>query len=212
MFAYCMNNPIVFSDITGALPTYATMMTDKAAASDEVKLWYKLMQEASDAGITLYYSAEAAVASWGGESRSLSQEHEHATAVYRYDTGMGMYYYTGKTYKGTKEVSVNNGKTELIQPNVIAPLMCISINNKAGITPLSHSTLVATAHTHPYPGTNYHNDFPSADANIHGGDRIFYNLLGLPEMYIVPVKLCPGTIPVIKYSDQSTWCADHPYQ
>lgn len=62
-------------------------------------------------------------------------------------------------------------------------------------------------HSHPDPGIGYHNDFPSANDNITGGDRIAFELFGYKEMYIVPYKRCNNTPAIIKYTDPQTWCS-----
>ena len=70
-------------------------------------------------------------------------------------------------------------------------------------------------HSHPYSkpkdGNDTHNDFPSYDKNIYGGDRIAMELFGYSEMFIVPYDVCEGTPKIIVYSDRTTWCIHNPY-
>ena len=72
--------------------------------------------------------------------------------------------------------------------------------------------VAAQIHSHPKPPKKYHNDFPSMDPDYQGGDRIAFELFGYPEMYIIPSSWCEGTNPIIKITDETTWCPDHPYK
>ena len=66
--------------------------------------------------------------------------------------------------------------------------------------------LIGLVHTHPAPGQGYHNDFPSNNANIYGGDRLVFSLLGYSELYVVPYQRCANTPIIIAFTDQSSWC------
>jgi len=48
---------------------------------------------------------------------------------------------------------------------------------------------ITATNTHPnVKGENVHNDFPSTNPGIKGGDRIAMELFGFPDMYIFPYK------------------------
>lgn len=70
-------------------------------------------------------------------------------------------------------------------------------------------TCIAMVHTHPDPGIGFHNDFPSYDSDISGGDRIALTLFGYPNMYVIPYKRCKETPIIISVGDSSTWCSNY---
>ena len=156
--------------------------------------YLKLKASFEAAGITWYYSEESALAAWMKQYLPLSKEHEHVTFLYSIDTPLGTRYYTTQTICGTKEGPI-------FSANVIVGTIALAVQDS-----ISYANLIAHVHTHPDPGVGYHNDFPSASPDIYGGDRIVFELLNLPEMYVIPYQRCKDTPAIIVYSDRSTWC------
>ena len=192
MYAYCGNNPVTSLDYTGAFPirNKMVMMTDGGKIPLIMKRIFEFTQYAIDHNIKLYNSADSAAEAWANENRELSAERERMAYIYEcYGS-----YYLSDTYTGMKGFA-------FVQDNVIFPTL------KLQFFQISYGSVYGMIHSHPDPGIGYHNDFPSANDNITGGDRIAFELFGYEEMYIVPYKRCNNTPAIIKYTDPQTWCS-----
>lgn len=144
------------------------------------------------AGISLYYSVESALDAWSTIYLPLSEEYEYVAFLYCVDTPFGPQYYFSQTVRGSKGGA-------FINANVVLGTIMLAAERS-----IISSNIVAHVHTHPNPGIGYHNDFPSDDPDLSGGDRIAARFF--PEMYIIPYKTCHGTPAIIVYSDRTTWC------
>ncbi len=195
MFAYCYNSPICCTDDSGFKPSSAfsqVCVTDEGLGfSDELLAYFELKDYLNSKGISLYYSIDSALAEWSNTYVPLSEEHEYVAFLYSIDTPFGEQFYFSTTVKGTKK--------GLFQANVIAGTLMLGFEHL-----VVSSNLVAHVHTHPKPSAGFHNDFPSDDPGLTGGDRIAAKFF--PEMYVIPYKTCVGTPSIIIYSDRTTWC------
>ena len=197
MYAYCNNNPINLSDHTGSLPVRNTMamMTDGGKTPLYMKRMFEFMQYTIDHNINLYYSADSAAEAWANENRELSAERERVAYIYE----CYGFYYLSDTYSGMKNFA-------FVQNNVIFPTLRLQFCQEP------YGTVYGMIHSHPAPGYRQHNDYPSAENSIRGGDRIAFNTFKYQEMYIVPYERCKNTPPIIKYTDPQTWCEGRPNQ
>ena len=201
MFAYCNNNPVRYLDFSGNLPTTVheaeVSISGNAGNTGEFDEYLKLKASFQKKGISWFYSIEGALSAWSAIYLPKSQIYEYVTYLYSTETPLGTRYFMSQTYRGTKA-------NRIMSANVLWGTFALAFQDA-----FYSVNLVAHVHTHPDPGNGFHNDFPSVDPDIHGGDRMVYNLLNLPEMYIIPFKRCNGTPEVIVYSDRSTWCSHH---
>ena len=198
MFAYCNNNPISYSDPRGSFPTDAETVHHRLdgniGKNTPLDDYIEIKSKFEAAGIILHYTKESALLEWSKQYLPLSAEYEYVTYLYSIDTAFGKRYFTTQTFKGTKQGAI-------FSANVLVGTTILALHDT-----ISSAELLAHVHTHPKPPKGYHNDFPSNSQNIYGGDRIVFELLNLPEMYIFPYAPCPGTPSMIVYSDPSTWC------
>ena len=201
MFAYCNNNPISFMDSNGHMAggksccvAVADISLQTHKNDDEIAFLYNCR----DNNVKTYATLEAAATAWAKENRKQSQECERMSYIYE---AYGHYFYDN-VYKGSA------GYGGIIQPNVIWPTFCLQVSRY-----WEHKYRVAAhIHTHPQPQTGMHNDYPSMSADITGGDRIAMEVFRYPEMFIVPYTSCSGNDIIIRITDESTWCPNHPYK
>ena len=194
MFAYCNNNPANSLDSAGTMAQKHAFDSDRSIGCRRYEEFASTIDAYSASGLTLYPTAESAITAWRNVYLPLSEEYEYGTYLYSVETVNGTYFYTAQTFKGTKAGRV-------MSPNVLVPVLLLHT-----IFRHDDSNLVGLIHTHPSPGQDYHNDFPSNDAGIYGGDRIVYALLGYSELYVIPYQRCTNTPIIVKYTDQTTWC------
>lgn len=197
MFAYCNNNPVLYSDSAGHLPFINAMMTDSAVTPKKLKEEYEFRDFCRANGIHLYNSMMGAAEAWARENREKSSEHEYMSYIYE---EYGLYFYTD-VYEGASDGLIFNA-------NVIMPTLGLEFQKYF----IGDYHVVAQIHSHPAPPKGMHNDFPSAGSDIYGGDRIAYEWFNYSEMFIVPYTRCNCTPEIIVYSEESTWCSGHPYQ
>ena len=171
MFAYCNNNPVLYSDSTGHLPFINTMMADSAVAPKKLKEEYEFRDFCRANGIHLYNSMMGVAEAWARENREKSSEHEYMSYIYE---EYGLYFYTD-VYEGASDGLIFNA-------NVIMPTLGLELRKYF----IGDYHVVAQIHSHPAPPKGMHNDFPSADSDIYGGDRIAYEWFNYSEMFIVP--------------------------
>jgi len=176
--------------------SYSLSITHVEAAGegDLMAEFNRIKAKLEAAGIIIHYSKEHALLSWSEKYLPLSREYEYVTFLYSIDTPQGERFFTTQTFKGTKQGAI-------MSPNVLLGTAILAIHNT-----ISSANLLAHVHTHPCPPAGFHNDFPSYSQSIYGGDRIVFEMLNLPEMYIFPYSTCTETSSMIVYSDKSTWC------
>ena len=193
-FAYCGNNPIVRADPSGHDWEY-----------------HKLRQEYAQAGIPFpgtagshvpdkngYFQREQDAAThWAIVNRPLSKERERGAFIL-YDLSLDKFT-LGGTFVGN-DSTVAGG----------------FIGNYLGLMTFSGGAIVPVSfiHSHPYPGADRANDFPSYGTSDNWGtffanDMLLLNLPGVNEVYIVPYKSCTGVPSIIACSDRSTWDFPH---
>ena len=198
MFAYCLNNPKSFFDSSGSFPikeeSKRLNIDGNIGENTPFDEYLRIKAKLEAAGIIIHYSREHALLSWSEKYLPLSREYEYVTFLYSIDTPQGERFFTTQTFKGTKQGAI-------MSPNVLLGTAILAIHNT-----ISSANLLAHVHTHPCPPAGLHNDFPSYSQSIYGGDRIVFELLNLPEMYIFPYSTCTETSSMIVYSDKSTWC------
>ena len=180
------------TDIAGFVPIRNTnsAMTDTGETSDYLKKRHEFYDYSQANGIKLYYSADQAAEGWAKENRPLSEEKERMSFIYEH---CGYYFYS-KPIEGTSS------------DTVFATIF------REIVRYIGDYDVYAQIHSHPKDEKGKHSDFPSMDKDITGGDRIAMKLFGYKEMYVVSYERCDGTNTIIKITDPSTWCADHPYR
>lgn len=209
MYAYCSNNPINFTDPFGerfrANISQAGFVTG-AVKND--KRCENLLSWAQENSVQLYSSEMEAAQAWADQYRSLSKGREHVAYIYGVvvikDYTVQTLYYLSETLCGA-----NN--------NVILQVLALEFKG----SPFYYDS-VSMIHSHPDPGTKYHNDFPSLTYTWRisnreimetvGGDKFAMASLGYQNMYIVPYKCCDDAHSILSYNDASTWCPKNPYK
>ena len=173
------------------------MATDSGSKTKEQTVEYEFLDYCRANSIQTYYSADAAAEAWARENREASKGTEKMSYIYE---EYGHYFYTD-VYTGTNDIGP-------ISANVVGPTLMLELKKYF----IGDFHVVAQIHSHTKPKDGYHNDFPSMNESIYGGDRLAYKLFGYQEMYVVPYSRCNGTFPIIKISDPTTWCRNHPYK
>ena len=195
MFAYCLNNPISYTDSSG-YRSDSSMIEQcifEGCVGDTaiMKLYNRQIQSYEYNGIELYYSEEEALRAWSDIYLPLSYDCEYATLLYSIDTPLGKRYFTLDGIPG-------------------GPMQCIFPTIDLWIRDfLNGATLIAQVHTHPHPsvGGTYCLSFPSANYNrSNPGDLLAKNILGFPDVYVIPYNQCLMPNFYCKLSDASTWC------
>ena len=135
-----------------------------------------------------YDSMGEAVRTWAREHKPMCRDRERGVFIFVKTDRLTRKktYVTGRTFKGTR----NN-----VIPGFIVGYLYGFIS---GLFP-GRGKPACFAHTHPEPGTDKHNDFPSK------ADLFLLKLPMINEVYIVPWKRCPGVPDIISASDRHSW-------
>ena len=205
MYAYCGNNPIMFTDPFGERfsNNISQVRGDLGYVSIDERC-DRLFSWAQANSVKLYSSEMEAAQAWADQYRLLSKEREHVAYIYGVNVTIGStpqtFYYLSETLRGADN-------------NVITQVIAMEIQSN-----LIYYDSVSMIHSHPNPGEGKHNDFPSLSYSWFGfipgpgGDKVAMKMCGYNNMYIVPYKCCDGAQSILSYNDRNTWCPKHPYK
>ena len=198
MFAYCGNGAVIASDYTGqAMNSTIVVVADIAKQSHQKDDEIAFLEYCSNNNINTYSSDYDCAVAWAKENRPLSKYKERMSYIYE---AYGHYFYTD-VYEGTEDCG-------FIAANVVVPTICLQAKRYLDST----YRVAAQIHSHTEPPKGMHCDFPSMDENISGGDRLTFHLFKYAEMFIIPYTSCNGEEMIIRITDATTWCANHPYK